>query len=238
MRKIKGSSNYLKNQVMGNLAKAALSLILALITLLVEVYVVLFTGQFSVYKLGGFIFAVIPLVGFNYYLRKYNVYNGGWQGEKQVAKLLGSSLSDDYYLINNLYLRGGGGDIDHVVLAPGGVFVLETKNWSGKIFYQGDTWQRPDKRAFKGSPSQQVKNNTAKIKRIIDNSPMLPAHIWVEGIVVLTNRNATVNVKDPTVQVLRLKELPKYLAKHGDSRKLSAEQLEDIARRIVNTENF
>jgi hypothetical protein len=40
-------------------------------------------------------------------------------------------LSDDYYLLNDLYLRDGGGDIDHIVLGPNGVFVLETKNWSG-----------------------------------------------------------------------------------------------------------
>jgi hypothetical protein len=61
---------------------------------------------------------IVPSVAAYYYLRQYHLYNGGWQGEKQVAKLLSSSLSDDYYLINDLYLQGSGGDIDHVVLAP------------------------------------------------------------------------------------------------------------------------
>jgi hypothetical protein len=233
MRKIQGSSNYLKNQVIGNLSKAALSLILTFSLFLLEVYVVLYTGQFSAFKLIGFLFAVVPFVAFNFYLHKYHVYSGGWQGEKQVTKILGSSLSDDYYLINDLYLRGGGGDIDHVVLAPSGVFVLETKNWSGKIICQGDTWQRPGKRALNSNPSHQVKRNVEKIKRIIENSKVTFTHVWVEGIVVLANRTVTVNLNNPSVPVLKLIELPNYIVSQGGSRSLSTEQLEAIGRQIV-----
>lgn len=61
MRKIKGSSEYLKNQVLGNLAKAALSLILTIVLVTVEVYAVLFTGQFNTYKLSGLILQFVPL---------------------------------------------------------------------------------------------------------------------------------------------------------------------------------
>jgi hypothetical protein len=233
MRKIQGSSNYLKNQVFGNLAKAALSLILTIALFLLEVYVVLYTGQFSAFKLIGFLFVVVPFVAFNYYLHKYHVYNGGWQGEKQVTKILGSSLSDDYYLINDLYLRGGGGDIDHIVLAPSGLFVLETKNWSGKIICKGDNWQRPGKRTFNSNPSYQVKRNVEKINRIIENSKVTFTHVWVEGIVVLANRNVTVNLNNPSVPVLRLLELPNYIVSQGGSRSLSSEQLEAIGRQIV-----
>ena len=86
--------------------------------------------------------SLVPLAAFYYFLRKYRIYSGGWEGEKQVMKLLSSKLSDDYFLINNLYLRGSGGDIDHVVLGPSGIFVLETKNWSGDITCNGDIWQR------------------------------------------------------------------------------------------------
>jgi hypothetical protein len=233
MRKIKCSSSYLKNQVIGNLSKAALILTLTIASLLVEVHVVFFTGQFSVYKLSGFTFVIVSLVAFNYFFHKYRVYSGGWQGEKQVIKLLGSILSDDYYQINDLYLRGGGGDIDHVVLAPGGIFVLETKNWSGRIICQGDTWQRPGKRAFNSSPSHQVKYNAEKIKHIIENSKVTSADVCVEGIVVLANRNATVNLSHPTVPVLRLSELPNYILANGGSRRISSEQLEAIGRIIV-----
>jgi hypothetical protein len=230
MRKIKGSSDYLKNQVLGNLAKAVLSLTLTVAIVVLESYIILFTGQFSVYKLSGFLVVIVTFIAFNYFLRKYHVYNGGWQGEKQVARLLQSSLSDDYYLINDLYLRGGGGDIDNIVLAPKGIFVLETKNWSGTIICQGDTWMRPGKRIYNSSPSQQVKRNAAKINSIIANPT---GQVWVEGIVVLTNRNCTVHLNNPTVTVLKLPQLPQYLTQHGDLRRYSTQELEAIAKAIV-----
>jgi hypothetical protein len=95
MRKIKGSGSCFKKQVTVNLTKAALSMTLTIVSLLVEVYVVLFTRQFTFYKLSGFIFVVISFIVFHYYLHKYRVYSGGWRGEKQVIKLLGNGLSDN-----------------------------------------------------------------------------------------------------------------------------------------------
>ena len=219
MRKIKGSSSYLKNQVRKNLAKAALSVLIFAAVFSILIYRILSTLQIGFFEEVGFVFLIAPLVAFYFYLRKYHIYNGGWQGEKQVAKLLSNTLSDDYYLLNDLYLRDGGGDIDHIVLGPNGVFVLETKNWSGSISCNGDEWQRAGKRNFSGSPSRQVKRNAAKIKQIIDNSPNLrPLGIWVEGIVVLTNNHATLHLNNSTVPILKLPQLPNHITAYRSSR--------------------
>ena len=96
----------------------------------------LFTLNLILFEAVGFAVSLVPLAAFYYFLRKYRIYGGGWEGEKQVIKLLDSKLSDDYILLNDLYLRGGGGDIDHVVLGPNGIFVLETKNWNGRNYVQ------------------------------------------------------------------------------------------------------
>ena len=133
MRKLKGSSSYLKNQVRKNLAKAALFLFLFGAILFALVLRVAVSLQVDILEEAGLILAIAPLIVFYFYLHKYRIYSGGWEGEKQVAKRLMNSLNDDYYLLNDLYLREGGGDIDHVVLGPNGVFVLETKNWNGSI---------------------------------------------------------------------------------------------------------
>ena len=141
-----------------------------------------------------------PLVAFYYYLREYHIYNGGLVGERTVSNYLMRNLNDDYYLINDLCLREGGGDIDHVVLSHTGVFVLETKNWSGPIVCSGDDWKRPSKHNFSSSPSRQVKRNVARIRRIIDSSLNLKhLDFWVEGIVVLTNAQAKPRLNSPTV---------------------------------------
>src|SRR5208283_4794546 len=169
MRKMKGSSNYLKNQVRKNLAKAVLCVALFFLIFFTLSLRVLFTLSLSIFDVAGLLVSLVPLAAFYFYLRRYRIYNAGWEGEKQVAKLLSSKLSDDYFLINDLYLHNGG-DVDHVVLAPSCIFVLETKNWSGDITCNGDVWQRAGKRNFKGSPSRQVKRNAAKLKHLIDSS--------------------------------------------------------------------
>jgi hypothetical protein len=238
MRKIKGSSSYLKNQVRKNLAKAAFSVLIFAAVFSLLIYRILSTLQVGILKEAGLVLLLAPLIAFYFYLRKYHIYSGGWEGEKQVTKLLTSTLSDDYYLLNDLYLRDAGGDIDHVVLGPNGVFVLETKNWSGNISCNGDEWQRAGRRNFSGSPSRQVKRNAAKIKQIIDNSPNLrPLGLWVEGIVVFTNNHATFHVNNSAVPILKLSQLPNHITAHRSPRSLSREQLEAIGKEIIKQRN-
>ena len=105
MRKMKGSSNYLKNQVRKNLAKAVLCIALFFLILFALGLRVLFTLSLSIFDGAGFLVSLVPLAAFYFYLRKYRIYNAGWVGEKRVAKLLSSKLSDDYFLINDLYLH-------------------------------------------------------------------------------------------------------------------------------------
>jgi len=234
MRTMKWSSSYLKNQVRKNLAKAVLCLALFFLILVILGLRVLFTLSLSVFEEAGLVVSLAPLAAFYFYMRKYRIYDAGWRGEKRVAKLLSSKLSDDYFLINDLYLQDGGGDIDHVVLAPSGVFVLETKNWSGNITCNGDDWQRAGQPGFKGSPSRQVKRNAAKIKRIIDSSHAFRMlDVRVEGIVVFTNNRATLYLNNPAVLILELPKLPNYIAAHRSSTSLSSQQIEAMGKEIL-----
>jgi len=234
MRRLKASSSYLKNQTRKNLAKAALCILLLFFILFVLAYRVLTTWQFSLVEYFALLVSLAPVIAFYYYLRKYRIYSGGWQGEKQVIKLLNSKLNDDYYLINDLYLRNGDGDIDHVVLGPNGVFVLETKNWSGNITCNGDLWQRGDKRPLDSSPSRQLKRNIARVKQVLDGSPSLrPLGIWVEGIVVFTNKHAILHINNPAVPILKLPQLANYIVAHKSSNSYSRQQLEAIGKEII-----
>ncbi|WP_333787560.1 nuclease-related domain-containing protein [Methanomethylovorans sp.] len=72
-------------------------------------------------------------------IKKSNEYKGAL-GELAVIQNL-CELSDNYYLFNDLYLelsdyikfKGSSlksAQIDHLVIGPTGVFVIETKNWS------------------------------------------------------------------------------------------------------------
>lgn len=234
MRKLKGSRNYLRNQVRKNFAKAAFCLFMFFVILSIVGLSIFYALTSILLDFMGLLVSLVPLGAFYYFLHRYRIYNGGWAGEKQVAKLLGSRLSDDYLLLNDLHLRSGGGDIDHIVLGPNGVFVLETKNWSGEVTCNGDEWQRPGRGGFKGSPSLQVKRNAAKIKRIIDSSPSLKLpNVWVEGVVVFTNNHAALHLNNPTVPVLTLPQLVDHVTYQRSTSTLSAQQLEMIGKEIL-----
>jgi len=64
---------------------------------------------------------------------------GIW-GEFQVKLVLGKNKPDKKYVINNLMIVNDGksSQIDHLVMNNTGIFVIETKNYSGRIYGNED----------------------------------------------------------------------------------------------------
>lgn len=128
----------------------------------------------------------------------------GQRGEDLTARLL-SNLNDDYCLIRNLQLGEKQGDIDFVLLGPFGALVLEQKANTVPIRCQGDDW------SYKVSPtywkrmksySRQLKRNVKAVQKLIK----APCY----GAVVFNDR-VTLTVTDPTVDIIRRKELLRYI---------------------------
>ncbi|MFO7936936.1 MAG: nuclease-related domain-containing protein [Kiritimatiellia bacterium] len=59
-------------------------------------------------------------------------YFKGARGEEIVAVQLSGGLPAGYHVFHDLELRGVS-PIDHLVVGPSGVFVIETKFWSGRV---------------------------------------------------------------------------------------------------------
>lgn len=61
-------------------------------------------------------------------------------GEWFVKLSLGSEIPNEKYVINNLllYNNSKSHQIDHIVIRKTGVFVIETKNYSGRIYGQNN----------------------------------------------------------------------------------------------------
>ncbi len=57
----------------------------------------------------------------------------GAQGEERVGDLL-AQLGDEYHIVHDVVV--GRGNIDHVVVGPTGIFVIETKSHRGKLTEQ------------------------------------------------------------------------------------------------------
>ena len=71
-------------------------------------------------------------------------FSVGERGEHAVAWRLGRLRRDQYFVINDLMIEKKNGhttQIDHVVISPFGIFVIETKNFSGYIYGSENAYQ-------------------------------------------------------------------------------------------------
>ncbi|MDD4016949.1 MAG: nuclease-related domain-containing protein [Kiritimatiellae bacterium] len=67
-------------------------------------------------------------------LRGIDAFFKGARGEERVAALL-AVLPSGYHVFHDVACCGGAGGIDHVVAGPTGLFVIETKCWSGTVTF-------------------------------------------------------------------------------------------------------
>jgi hypothetical protein len=79
-----------------------------------------------------------------------------WQrgsiGETKLAKTLARIDRDDIIVLNDRKVPGTKGNIDHLVLCPAGVFVVDSKRYQGQVHTKdaGGLFRGPDLRLFVG----------------------------------------------------------------------------------------
>ena len=96
---------------------------------------------------GGAAFVLVLAIGYEVHLREIAHESlclaGGRRGEQKMAELLAERLADDHVILNDLELRVAHerAQIDHLVVAPAGIFVVESKFWAGKLSGDADDAQ-------------------------------------------------------------------------------------------------
>jgi len=139
--------------------------------------------------------------------RRLRSVRTGRIGERLVADLL-SGLSDDYWLVNDVTLGLAHGTIDHVLIGPCGVVVIETKQFPGHIRCWGSSW------SVNGSPradiSRGVNSAACAIRYFLsERHPDLAGSVlrWVESIVVFTHPLCHVEASDAPATIVRYSQL-------------------------------
>lgn len=218
MKVLKESGKYLEEQTKSNQKTAIIFLIIGLLT-------------FIIYGL-GIIFISISI----YFFSKSSHYSRGIESEFLVTNSL-RKLGKKYYLLNDINLPEAYGNIDHAVLGPNGIFVIESKDFKGNIRCDGDKWYQykeswkwPIEHEIK-SPSKQVKRNAVKLKQFIQKTFKKP--IWVEGIVVFTNPNVKLELNNSTVPILKVEELCNFIKNKKSKVRFSSKGLASIGRIIL-----
>jgi hypothetical protein len=117
-------------------------------------------------------------------------------------------------------------EIDHLLVGPRGLFVLETKAHGGTIVYGDGQWWRLQagahgvlQRRQIGNPSAQVQRNARLLRRY------LAAHLGARAkavplvpIVVFAHPHTMLDVDDAPIPVVHLRQLPALLQIYSDDR--------------------
>ena len=62
----------------------------------------------------------------------------GAAGERRTARLLDRLTRDGYVVFHDLALPGSLANVDHLVIGPSGVFVIDSKQWTGSVRQSAD----------------------------------------------------------------------------------------------------
>lgn len=123
----------------------------------------------------------------------------GKRGEQRVFSIL-KRLPDEYYIWNDIVLQRNGYSvqIDHVVISPYGIFVIETKNYTGWIYGNdtSDLWTKNmyGYRYHFGNP---VKQNHSHVKALanlfcMSENSFIPIVVFLHGADLRCNTQSTV----------------------------------------------
>jgi Nuclease-related domain len=85
--------------------------------------------------------AVAALVGWRLRFRpseQARAWQRGAHGEQQTARLLDRLTRDGYVVLHDLAVPGSPANVDHLVIGPSGVFVIDSKQWTGRVHQSSD----------------------------------------------------------------------------------------------------
>jgi len=192
--------------------------------------------------------SAIAFIAFAFMLAKSNqkasTISAGVKGETISMKLL-EGLPDSYYIIPGprIEVDGKESEMDHVILGPSGIFVMETKNHNGYIkgseadreliqHKVGQKGGRYKKRFY--NPIKQVNTHVYRLSQLLKNNGY---RHWVQGMVLFTNKKAKVDVgwvKTPVfnLKIHRSNQILDYITSYKAPKKLQAQEIHQLAMLI------
>lgn len=202
-----------------------------LLSIMAGIVLIVAAFQYTVWLL---FVAWLPFLISGLFLRRYHTWEAGIRGEREVVKAL-QELDDSHYLLNGIVLPRGKGDIDHVLLGPKGVFVIETKNYSGKVICDGDNWHRRRQAGQRKTPvesiSEQAKRNALDLDHFLKKKSR--RNVDVTPICVFVNPSVELELKNPTLPVLQLKGLTKFIKDAQPTSALTEQEIKNLSNAIL-----
>lgn len=156
----------------------------------------------------------------------------GAEGEEYVGSLLEPLREQGWTIEHDVKIGSGGANIDHVLLGPPGVVVLNTK------FVGGNVWVAGPQLRINGQPTDFVEKAEAEAKRVREK--LLGAtrrhSLWVQSVLVFVKPKLTVKFPPRSVAVLTDDELLPFLRQQPQ--KLGSSELQELVQAARREETW
>ncbi|WP_418223181.1 nuclease-related domain-containing protein [Clostridium isatidis] len=151
------------------------------------------------------------------------------QGEVEVNEVL--EKIKGYKLLSNVMIKreSGTSQIDHILIGKKGVFVIETKDYNGKIY--GDQYSKYWMQKLNGRKNtfyNPIRQNYGHIKALEE---MLDRKDIFISLIVFTNKSNIKKIK-AEVPVIQLKKLKRFIKKYKSDIYLSKDEISEIYNSI------
>lgn len=158
----------------------------------------------------------------------------GRRGEVIVSNAIRSILSDEDILLTNIGIsfKGKTAELDNVIINKYGVFIIEVKNYKGRIYGEEDDyeWEKYKDDGYGNVFKKNVKNPIRQVKRqIYILAKYLDYNgekVWINGYAFLVNGNSPIQSK----YILSSVEAIERVIHTTGKNELTKKQVENIAK--------
>ena len=163
-------------------------------------------------------------------------FRKGATGEAIVGHIL-DNFPDDYVVIHGLTTPHG--DLDHVVVGPTGVYIIDAKNWKGVVAADGK-----GDLLLNGRPTEKptIKPFLARIMDVREKVETLCAGgaavrsglPWFKGVLAFPSARVEARYRETSsVDCMRDEQLWEYIVESRRGKVLDDAQIEDLTRAFV-----
>jgi hypothetical protein len=158
-------------------------------------------------------------------------------GNDQVLDIALARLNDRYTLIH--YADFPGKRAEHVLITPGKLLVMTTREMTGRVRAHGRSWRRPNAFLFGfmrlagpqlGNPTLDTEQQIASLRGFMDDE-QLPGEI--EGAIVFVDPRVDLEIDDPELPVLRPEELFEFVREVSEPVALGSRERERLAEQLA-----
>lgn len=176
-----------------------------------NISLVFFDLLFNSLKQNSLWIYLIGIVVLNIIVKKIKIKLSGYLGERKVKKFLKKLEKKGYVILNDvlLPLYDKTTQVDHIVIGPSGITVIETKNYKGIIQGSNNSkyWiQRLGLRQNKFyNPLWQNNTHVKTIRYLLNKNGI--KNVIINNLVVFTSKQAKLLLDDNTLPVVNYRGL-------------------------------